>query len=93
MNFGAGFAIYFIMWWLSLLMVLPFGVRTQEESGSVELGTVASAPAKPMIRRQLVATTLLAAAFFSAYYFVWINDLVILEDIPFFDPPSVLRKT
>ncbi len=93
MNFGAGFAIYFIMWWLSLLMVLPFGIRTQEESGSVEQGTVASAPAKPMIRRKLAATTLLAAAFFTAYYFVWINDLVTLDDFPFFDPPSALRKS
>jgi len=93
MNFGSGFAIYFIIWWLSFLVVLTFRGRTQEECGDVVPGTVASAPANPMISRHLLAATLLAAAFFAAYYYVWANDLVTLDDFPMFDPPSALRKS
>lgn len=93
MNLGAGFAIYFIFWWLALLIVMPFGVRTQEEVGEVEPGTIPSAHANPMIRRRLILATLMAAAAFAVYYVVWVNDLVTLEDFPIFDPPSAQRQS
>lgn len=92
MNFGSGFAIYFIFWWLALLITMPFGIRTQAESGEVEPGTEASAPANPMIRRRLVSATILAGLAFAAYYVVWVNDLVTLDDFPAFDPPSARQK-
>jgi predicted secreted protein len=54
-------AVYFIVWWLCLFVVLPFGVRTQDEEGSTILGTVGSAPARPMLLRKALITSLLAA--------------------------------
>ncbi|MFN6985499.1 MAG: DUF1467 family protein, partial [Rhizobium oryzihabitans] len=33
------FAIYFIVWWTVLFVVLPIGLRTQAEDGDVALGT------------------------------------------------------
>ena len=38
-------AIYFLIWWVTLLAVLPWGVRNQEESGEVAPGTDPGAPA------------------------------------------------
>ena len=32
MNFAFGFAIYFVVWWVTLFAILPFGVRPQGES-------------------------------------------------------------
>lgn len=93
MTFSSGLAVYFIFWWLALLLVLPFGVRTQQEAGSVEPGTVASAPASPMFRRQLLIATLLAGAVFAVFYVVWTNDLITLDDFPVFDPPSASRTS
>ena len=37
-------ALYFILWWVVLFAVLPFGVRSQDESGEVEAGTDPGAP-------------------------------------------------
>ena len=37
-------AIYVLMWWVVLFAVLPLGVRTQGEDGSVVPGTPESAP-------------------------------------------------
>jgi predicted secreted protein len=54
-------AIYFVVWWVVLFAVLPFGVRTQEEAGNVTLGTSGSAPARPRLMRTVIATTILAA--------------------------------
>ncbi len=60
MNIVGSVAIYFVCWWITLLAVLPIGVRTQGEEGEVVPGTVASAPAIPRIGRKLVLTTILA---------------------------------
>ncbi len=61
MNLLTLVAIYFIVWWLVLFAVLPWGLRTQEEEGEVVLGTTASAPARPRILRTMIATTIVAA--------------------------------
>jgi predicted secreted protein len=55
-------AIYFVVWWLVLFAVLPFGVRTQdeEEAGTV-IGTPASAPNRPMLMRKALITSVVAA--------------------------------
>ena len=55
------FAIYFVVWWIVLFAVLPFGVRTQAEAGEVTLGTTASAPIRPRLVRTVIATTIVAA--------------------------------
>ena len=44
-------AVYFFIWWITLFLVLPFGVRTQQEEGSVVPGTPESAPARPRLLR------------------------------------------
>ena len=53
-------AIYFVVWWIVLFAVLPWGVRTQEEEGDVTLGTAHSAPARPMLLRKALATTIVS---------------------------------
>lgn len=89
MSLGSALAIYFILWWLALIVSMPFGTTTQEEAGDVEPGTVASAPATPMIVRRLVIATVVSAIAFAIFYLVWVNNLITLEDFPFFNPPSV----
>lgn len=54
-------AIYFVVWWVVLFAVLPWGVRAQEEEGEVVLGTMPGAPARPMLVRKAVATSIVAA--------------------------------
>ena len=61
MGIGSIIAVYFVVWWVVLFAVLPFGVRTQEETGDVTLGTTSSAPARPLLIRKAIATTIVAA--------------------------------
>ena len=35
MSWSGGLAVYFVIWWTVLFAVLPFGVRSQAEAGSV----------------------------------------------------------
>ncbi len=54
------FAIYFVVWWICLFVVLPFGVRNQVDVGQVVPGSEAGAPLHPMFWRRVIWTTLLS---------------------------------
>ena len=57
-------AIYFVIWWLCLFVILPFGANSQHETGEVTPGTDASAPTRLYVFRRVVATSLLAGLIF-----------------------------
>ncbi|MGE7369808.1 DUF1467 family protein [Neorhizobium sp. NPDC001467] len=61
MPFLTTLAVYFVIWWLTLFIVLPIGMRSQQDEGDVLPGTVASAPAKFRGVRVVLLTSLLAA--------------------------------
>ena len=74
-------AIYFIVWWITLFAVLPFGVRSQAESGEVVPGSDPGAPAIPNLKMKLVWTTLVSAAVFAVGALVYSYRLVTIEDL------------
>ncbi len=61
-------AVYFIVWWVVLFAVLPFGVHTQAEAGEVVPGTPESAPANFRLARVLIITTIVAAVVFAGLW-------------------------
>jgi predicted secreted protein len=76
-------AIYIFIWWIVLFAVLPFGVRTQHEEGSVVPGTPESAPAKPRLLRVFLINTIVATIVFAIVYAVIAYRLITPETIPF----------
>lgn len=83
MSISLALATYFICWWLALFMVLPWGVRTQEEEGDIVPGSTESAPHNPMLFKKLIATTLLGGVLFGLVYLVVATDVINLDNIPF----------
>lgn len=63
-------AIYFVIWWTVLFMVLPIRMRSQADEGEVVLGTTHSAPARFSFARMVFYNTLLATAVFALFYLV-----------------------
>ena len=76
MQVGTFIAIYFIIWWVVLFAVLPFGDRSQEESGEVTPGTDPGAPASHRLGRKLLWTTLIASVVFGILYAVYTFNLI-----------------
>ncbi|CAH0340353.1 DUF1467 family protein [Rhizobium sp. CECT 9324] len=74
-------AVYFVIWWLTLFVVLPIGLRTQAEDGNVVPGTVASAPTRFRGLRVMMTTTIVSALIYggwyvaSTYFGISVNDL------------------
>ena len=54
-------AVYFILWWVCLFAVLPFGARNQSDTGEVVKGTEPGAPLLFRLWPKLLATSVLAA--------------------------------
>jgi len=84
MKLGSAIAIYFIIWWVCLFVVLPFGVKNAHEAGeTVEQGNEHGAPVRPMLLRKIVATTILAAAVFAVIWGQVTYGWISFDDIPF----------
>ena len=66
----SAFAIYFVMWWLVLFAMLPFGLRTQDDDNDVTLGTTSSAPRGPHMGRAMLRTTVVTTVIFGALYLI-----------------------
>jgi predicted secreted protein len=76
MTLALGLAIYFIIWWVVLFAVLPWGARSQHESGEVIPGTEPGAPAVHRVWRKLMWTTILASLVFAFFFLLYRLDLI-----------------
>jgi predicted secreted protein len=81
MSLTTALAIYFILWWLTLFAVLPWGVRSQHESGDIAPGTDPGAPTLPRIAAKLLWTTIVSAIVFALLYVVYFYRLITFESV------------
>jgi predicted secreted protein len=72
-------AMFFLIWWVVLFAVLPWGVRSQHEGGDVAPGTDPGAPVLPKLGRKLIWTTLVAGLVFAVLYVAYTDRLVSLN--------------
>lgn len=79
MAIGTLIAIYFIIWWVVLFAILPWGVRSQEESGEVAPGTDPGAPAVHRVWRKLLWTTVTAAVVYGILMAIYQAGLIPFE--------------
>ena len=80
------FAVYFVIWWVTLFAVLPFGLRTQAEENEVVPGSVESAPARFRASRVLLITTVVSALIYLVWYVVSVRLGYGIDAIPDFVP-------
>lgn len=66
MSVTSALAIYFVVWWVVLFAVLPFGIRSQAEEGGGVAGTDPGAPVVHGMGRKLIWTTIISAVAFGA---------------------------
>lgn len=78
----SAFAVYFVIWWITLFAVLPIGMRTQAEAEEVVPGSVESAPARFRGGKVVLATTVVSAAIYGAWYAVTAYFGVGLDSLP-----------
>lgn len=77
MEWGSILAVYALFWVMSFFLVLPFGVRTDEEAGVERLpGHAESSPHRFSFARQALRATLLSAILFALFYANYVNGWI-----------------
>ena len=75
-------AVFFLIWWVVLFAVLPFGIKSQHEhAGEMPPGTDPGAPVLPRIGWRLLWTTVVSAVIFAGCYVVYVNHWVTLDGL------------
>jgi len=84
-------AIYLLFWVITAFMVMPFGLRTPDETGEPMVkGQATSAPSNFRPVKVALRTTIISAILFALFYANYTYDWVRIEDIaPFRIPASV----
>ncbi|WP_371423166.1 DUF1467 family protein [Tardiphaga sp.] len=72
-------AVYFVIWWITLFLTLPFGVRSQHEDGESTDGTDPGAPVLARMGRKLIWTTLISAVLFAVGMYAYRMDYFNIE--------------
>ncbi len=75
MGWITGLAIYFVIWWITLFMVLPFGVRAHSARN---VGHEPGAPEKPRMVRKMAINSVLAFILWLVVYLIDRYDLISL---------------
>jgi predicted secreted protein len=79
MAVSTAIAVYFLIWWLTLFAVLPWGVSAQGEEAPP--GTDPGAPRLPHLLAKLIWTTIIATGIFAVIAYLYVNRLVTLDDL------------
>ena len=73
MGWALGTAVFFVIWWIMLFAVLPFGIQSQHEVKDIVPGSEPGAPAKPRLLRKVLINTLVAIVVWVIVDYVYIN--------------------
>jgi len=78
-------AVFFLIWWVVLFAVLPWGVRSQHEAGAdiepMAPGTDPGAPANFRLGQKLLWTTLVSGVIYATCYVVYVEHLVTIDGL------------
>ena len=78
MGLVTGIAVYFVIWWITLFMVLPFGI---ERDNKIEEGNDPGAPVKHRMYFKIGVNTILAFAFWLIIYFIDVYDIITIKNL------------
>jgi predicted secreted protein len=69
MGLISGIAVYFIIWWVVIFAVLPWGVTSVGDQEVVQ-GQERGAPRNPKILTKIAVTTVVAAVIWAIVYWI-----------------------
>jgi predicted secreted protein len=89
MRFQSALAIYALFWVMSFFLVIPFGVRTDEEAGAERLpGHAESAPHRFSFAGAALRATALSALLFGLFYLNYVYGWVGVGMLDWASPPK-----
>jgi predicted secreted protein len=85
MTITAVFVLYAVCWFMTLFVILPLRLTTQNDIGEIAPGTAPSAPTDPRLKRKLRWTTGIATVIWAVLCAIILSDLITVADMDFFN--------
>lgn len=86
MNPGSALAVYFLIFVFTAFLMLPFGMKTDEEVGAPRIaGQADSAPHRFDLKRHLIRAGLISLALFALFYANWTQGWITAETLDFYN--------
>ena len=85
MTISAAFVLFAVIWFLTLFIILPLNIKTQNDFGTVIHGTPSSAPTNPHVKRKMFWTTIITTLIWIPICLIIIFEIVTIADINFYD--------
>ena len=81
MSVMSAIALYFVIWFMTMFLILPFRLQTQGEAGEVVPGTPSSAPSDVQMWRKIKLVTYIATPAFLVIAGIIISEIITYEMI------------
>jgi predicted secreted protein len=82
---GSALAVYFLVFVFTAFLMLPFGMRTDEEAGVPRIaGQAESAPHRFDLKRHLLKAALISAVLFAIFYANWTQGWLTADMLDFY---------
>lgn len=80
MSITSAIVLYVVIWFITMFVTLPFGLRTQGEDGHVVHGTQQSAPADFRLKKTVIRVTLIATALWIVIAGIIVSGAISVRD-------------
>lgn len=84
MTISAAAVLFAVIWFMTLFIVLPIGLRTQGDKGEVVPGTHASSPVNAQLGRKVKWVTLITILLWVPLYFVISSGVITVDMLDFY---------
>jgi predicted secreted protein len=85
MSITAAIVLYVVIWFVTMFVVLPIGLRTQGDEGEIVPGTHAGAPANFNLKRTLIIVTIAGTIVWAIVSGIILSGWITVEDIDWFN--------
>ncbi len=83
MDLAFSISVYFVVWWVVLIGILPLGARSHHDAGiPVPGGGDPASPVNPNLKRKFITTTWVAAVVWAVIWLVFTFHLIPIAPLP-----------
>lgn len=81
MAITSAIVLYAVIWFMTLFIVLPIRLQTQQDVGEVVPGTPSSAPVNPQLKKRALIVTGIAAVIWAILFTVIETETLTVRDV------------
>lgn len=85
MAITSAIVLYAVIWFMTLLVALPIGMRTQGDENDVVPGTPESAPANLRLGRKMIWVTIITTVLWAPLVAFILSGTLTIKDLDFFN--------